>query len=238
MNKDFISIIIPLYNETEKVYELVQQTLKLSLKKEVIVIDDGSTFKNTVSVLSQIENKTPQVIIIRNSINQGKAFSVGKALKKTKGNIAVILDGDSELDPKDISHLYQALKKNNARLVSGIRVVKNREKLQTYTSLISRIAKKIVSLLIQILYKRKIKDVLSGYKMFYVSDLKNHTFISKRFGLETELVLDAVRKKRKIVEIDVSYYPRNYKEGKKINLVDGLEIIRVLFTLFSRRKIK
>jgi len=236
MNKDFISVIIPVYNETEKVYELVKNTASIPLHKEILLMDDGSTFEVTKNIFSKIKKNIPDIRVFKNDCNHGKAYSVEKALKQTKGNVAVILDGDSELDPTDIVNLYRALKKNDARLVSGIRVVKEKHKLQTYTNFMSRLAKKTIYWLIRILYQEKINDVLSGYKMFYVSDLKSHAFISKRFGLETELILDAIRHKRKIAETDVSYYPRNYKEGKKINLIDGIEIIRVLFTLFVTRE--
>ncbi|GEM_PF-1023978 len=232
-DQDYISIAIPVLNETAGVFRLIEETISLPFKKEVLLIDDGSTNTETKKVLSDIKKHFPGITIITNKKNLGKSASIQKALKQARGNIFAVLDGDSELDPKDIVLLYNALKKNNARLASGVRIVRNKRKVFSYSNRLTRIAKKFFGSLIHFFYGVGVKDVLSGFKLFYSDDFKYYTFSTKKFGLETELLVETLNKGRKIVEVDISYYPRTYKEGKKINFFDGFEILRC--TLFNIR---
>ena len=229
MQSNLISIVIPIFNETNDVLGLIKETILLPLKKEIIIIDDGSTYPRTKEMLETIKKKHPGIKLIRNKKNLGKSRSIQKALKIAAGNISVILDGDSELDPKDIPVLYKALEQKKARLVNGVRVIRHKAKLYTYTNRQARAIRKLLSFFIHIFYGEKIKDVLSGYKLFYTEDFKNHAFRSRKFGLETELLTESLKRGQKVVEVDVNYHPRTYKEGKKINVLDGFEILNCAF---------
>ncbi len=226
---DFISIVIPIFNETKDVSSLLEETMRLPLRKEVIIVDDGSTDSRTKKNLAAIKNKYPAIKLLRNKKNLGKSLSFQKALKSASGDLMVILDGDSELDPKDILVLYRALKQKQARFVNGARVIRYRTKLYEYASWQTRAVKKLLSFMIHFLYGEKIKDPLSGYKLFYTEEFKQHAFQSKKFGLETELLTESLKRWQKIVEVDISYHPRTYKEGKKINVFDGFEILKCVF---------
>ncbi len=230
MKKDLITIAIPLLNETQGVYELVQKTLAISLNTEIIIIDDGSTNKKTLLLLSQIKKQYNNIKILRNKRNIGKASSIQKALKRAKGNLFIILDGDSELDPEDIPRLYYKLTQNKAQLINGTRIFRGTIKQASLSNFLSRLAKKLTSLLIHVLYGKKIKDPLSGLKLFYTEDFKQYIFFSKKFGLEVELITESINRNYKIEEADVNYYPRSYKEGKKIQIFDGLEITTTIFS--------
>lgn len=225
-----ITIAIPLFNEVQGVAELIRKTIHLPLRKEIIIINDGSTDKKTVALLLKIKKQYPEIHLITNQHNKGKAASIQKALQLSRSDYFVILDGDSELDPNDIPKLYHQLITSKAQFINGTRIIREKIKLASLSNRLSRFAKKITSLLIYTLYGKKIKDPLSGLKLFYTNDFKNYIFSSKKFGLETELIGEAINRHYKIDEVDVSYYPRTYKEGKKIRLVDGFEIITCLFS--------
>ncbi len=235
MNRDLITIAIPLFNEAQGVYELIQKTVALPISKEIIIIDDGSTDTKSIQLLIRIKKLCPNIRLIRNTYNRGKTASVQKAIREAKGTIFVILDGDSELDPHDIPKLYYTLIKNKAQFINGTRIIREKIKLATLSNRLSRFAKKITSLLIYTLYGIKIKDPLSGLKLFYTRDFKYYIFSSKKFGLETELIGEAINRNYKIDEVDVSYYPRTYKEGKKIQIFDGLEIMNSIFSKLKLR---
>ncbi len=227
---DYLSIAIPIFNETNGVLELLQKALGLPLNKEIIIIDDASTSQETKKILIAISKIYPQIKMITNSRNLGKSASIQKALAKARGNLFTILDGDSELDPKDIVFLYRLLKMKDARLANGVRIVRNKKRTSSYSHTITRAAKKIFGALVHFFYGVKIKDVLSGLKLFYVDDFRNYHFSTKRFGLETELIIETLKNRRKMIEGDVSYHPRTYKEGKKINFSDGFEIFQCILT--------
>lgn len=236
MRQDLITVAIPIFNEDKGVFALVKKVTSLGINKEIIILDDGSTRLETRKILDRIEKKFSSVKLIRSKKNIGKANMIKKGIKQAKGNIFVILDGDSELDPFDISLLYRRLKESNAMMVSGIRVVKKKGTLETTTNKITRLAKKFFGLCARLFYKKEIKDVLSGYKMFYTKDFKKYNFSAKRFGMETELIVRTLENKGRLEEIDVSFFPRTYKEGKKINFFDGFEILRIILQNSERFK--
>lgn len=229
-NKDVITIAIPIYNEVRGVESLVEKTISLHIPKEIILIDDGSTFPETIRIVEKLQKKYRKIRFIRNKKNIGKAGSVEKAIQLAKGNIFVILDGDSELDPHDIPVLYRKLVGEKADFVNGARVFKLQAKSKTYSAVMTRLARRLFSILMKIIYGTSVDDVLSGFKMFYLSDFLNYRFSTRRFGLETELLIHAIKKNKKMIETSVHYYPRTYKEGKKINVFDGIEIVLLLIS--------
>ncbi len=229
MSKDLITIAIPIFNETGPAEKVIQATHKLPLNKEIIVIDDGSTLPETLAILKRIKKRFPDIHLIQNKPNIGKALSIQKAIQAAKGNVFVILDADYELDPQDIVVLYKTLLTSGASLVNGFRVVKEHKDTKTATNIFSRFSRWLLTMGTGMLYGFSVRDVLSGYKMFYTRMFKDHAFASKRFGLETEFIVETIRQGKKIIETNVNYYPRTYKEGKKINLLDSIEILFVLF---------
>lgn len=229
MSKDLITIAIPIYNETGPAEKVIEETHALPINKEIIVVDDGSTLPETLHILKRLKKRFPDIHFITNTPNIGKALSIQKAIQAAKGNVFVILDADYELDPKDILVLYKTLLTSGASLVNGFRVVKDHKDTQTATNIFSRFSRWLLTMGTGVLYGFSVRDVLSGYKMFYTKMFKNHSFASKRFGLETEFIVETIRQGKKIIETHVNYYPRTYKEGKKINLFDSIEILFVLF---------
>ncbi len=228
MSTDLITIAIPLFNETGPAEKTIAEAFDLPFNKEIIVINDGSTLPETLDILKRVKKKFPSIVFVDNPQNIGKALSIQKAIHMAKGNIFVILDADYELDPQDIIPLYRTLISSGASLVNGYRIVTDREKNIQYTSLFSKFSRMFMLFWTRVLYGTSVGDVLSGYKMFYTKIFAQHTFSSKRFGLETEFIVETINTQRKIVEIDVHYYPRSYKEGKKINPIDSIEIMLIL----------
>ena len=230
ISKDFISIAIPIFNETDGVVHVIEETLNLPLKKEVIVIDDGSTNDTTKQILRTIKERFPEVTMVTNERNFGKSASIQLALKHAKGNIFVVLDGDSELNPKDVVYLYATLRKENARLVNGVRTMTTRVRHFSFSQVVTKLARITFGSFVHFFYGVKIRDLLSGYKLFYTDDFKDHAFSTKRFGLESDLFVTTLNNKRKIVEVDVDYFPRGYKQGRRINCFDSIEILRCIMT--------
>ncbi len=94
----------------------------------------------------------------------GKAYSIRLALSVARGDYFVILDGDGELDPVGVKSLAKTMIATNSDFVNGTRVIKDLSKLNTRSNFISRVAKKLTTLAILIVYGIHIKDSLSGYK--------------------------------------------------------------------------
>jgi dolichol-phosphate mannosyltransferase len=117
-----ISIVIPLYNESKNISELIseiQDNLKKYYDYEIILINDAST-DDTLHTISMIKDK--KIKILNNIKNQGQSFSIRYGVKESIHQIIITLDGDGQNDPGDILKLLEYyLEHNNVKLVGGIR---------------------------------------------------------------------------------------------------------------------
>src|SRR3990172_1611924 len=95
-----LSIIIPVYNEAPTIDQLLQSVVAQQLrgwKKEIIVVDDGSTDR-TKAILHQWEQR---VRVIYKEKNEGKGSALSVGFARATGDIILIQDADLEYDPKD-----------------------------------------------------------------------------------------------------------------------------------------
>jgi hypothetical protein len=67
-----------------------------------------------------------------------------------------------------------------------------------------------------------LSDMETGYKVFRSEVLKRIKIESSRFGFEPEITAKIAKMGCRIYEVPISYWGRDYSEGKKINWKDGL----------------
>ena len=116
-----ISIIVPIYNEEKTILKVLQNLKEVeftSFKKEIIVIDDGST-DNTNEILIKHKNLYDDLYI--NKTNMGKGAAVRLGIKNCKGEYIVTQDGDLEYDPKDLIKFEKVFINLNADAIIGSR---------------------------------------------------------------------------------------------------------------------
>lgn len=217
-----ISILIPCYNEEKNIIEIltkVNQVKINNIKKEIIVIDDCSKDKS-LKILKK--NKKLYSILITHKKNLGKGAAIKSALKKATGDYIIIQDADLEYDPNEYKKLLDYLIKNNCDVVYGTRF-QNKKYNQGY--LVNRLANYFLTFLFNLKTKSKLTDINTCYKLFKKDVLKDLELVENRFGLDPEITLKLTKKNIKIEEIPITYKPRSKKEGKKINVKDGLRSI-------------
>ncbi len=230
-----LSIIIPVFNEEKTIRTILEKVLaaKLSgnLKKEIIVIDDGSTDK-TKMLLVEFKNKTK---ISFHSKNHGKGAAIKSGLGLASGDIILIQDADLEYDPYYYQFLLKPILKMDADIVYGTRLVNYPFRLwgRNKTVLpLNLIANKILTRLTNLLYGSEITDMETCYKVFKADCLKGIDLVSKGFEFEPEITAKFLKKGFKIVEVPIKVNPRTHQEGKKITWRDGFIAI---FTLIKFR---
>jgi len=225
MNK--ITLIIPIYNEEQHLLKFITKldTLELQLEKELIFIDDNST-DTSYSILNNFNFKS-KVIIFHQSINQGKGSAIRLGIEKASGDIIGIQDADFEYDMSDIPNLIQPILDDKADIVYGSRFMKgNHQVHRTFHFLINY----FLTLMSNLFSGIYLSDMETCYKFFKKDIIKNIELKSNRFGFEPEVTAKIARLKIRIMEVPISYYPRNYLEGKKISWKDGIAAIKhILF---------
>ncbi|NOR44864.1 MAG: glycosyltransferase, partial [Candidatus Delongbacteria bacterium] len=114
-----LSIIIPVFNDQEVLYELYNRLMKIipSIYEvyEIVFIDDGS-IDNSFSILKEIHQKNIKVKVLKQSRNFGQANSILAGLQYSKGEIVIIMDSDLQDRPEDIPVLIKELEENNVAM--------------------------------------------------------------------------------------------------------------------------
>ncbi len=228
-----LSIVIPAYNEEKTVGEILRRVHEIDVdgvKKEIIVVDDGSS-DTTVSVVSELLTLIKELTLIKHKRNRGKGVAVQTGIKNASGDIIVIQDADLEYNPKDIPKLIKPILDGKSQVVYGTRlrmkpVFFGKDKTPL---LLHFFGNKFLSLLTSILYGASISDMETGYKAFHRSALQGIKLKAKSFDFEPEITAKILKKGIKIREIDIKTKPRNYGEGKKLHTFkDGFKALWAL----------
>lgn len=225
-----LSIIIPAYNEQATIGQLLERirtvdTASLGFRKEIIVVDDGSTDRTW-----SIANEFREVRCMRQETNQGKGRAVQRGVRTCIGDYVLVQDADLEYDPADYRALLQCLAEQGEKPVAvyGSRVLGQiRERGGGWGKHPQQgfgpwLAGLILSLWTWLWHQQWITDTLTGYKLYPTDVLLRLNIKTAGFETDHEITAKLIRAGVSIVETPVSYRPRTVAEGKKIKARDGL----------------
>jgi glycosyltransferase involved in cell wall biosynthesis len=208
-----VSVIVPVYNETAHLDDLLQAVEASPVKKEIIIVDDGST-DGTREKLQALPPKNDLTIIFHEK-NCGKGASIRTALEYARGEYVLIQDSDLEYDPRDYAALLRPLQEGRANVVYGVRPDRPERGLRFF------LGAKLLTHLANFLYRASIHDEATCYKMFRRSVLSRLQLECLRFEFCPEVTAKLCRMGERIAEVPISYNPRSALEGKKIRHADG-----------------
>ncbi len=215
-----LSLIIPVYNEEGHLREVFENVAKVEFPCEVeyVLVDDCSKDRSW-EVIQKIANDFPHVTRYRQPVNCGKGAAIHKGISLATGDIIGIQDADFEYDPRDLPKLVKPLLDNQADVVYGSRFHSgNMQVHRTFHYLVNR----FLTLTSNMLSGVYLTDMETCYKLVLADILKALPLESKRFGFEPEVTAKVAKLNVRIREYPISYYPRNYDQGKKINWKDGI----------------
>lgn len=212
-----LSVIVPVYNESKTIMQILEKTSSVPIEKEIIVVDDGSS-DGTDKVLRDV--RLENLKVIHHSTNRGKGAAFLTGLANATGEFVIIQDADLEYDPNEYLKLMEEIKKEGVDVVLGVRFMQGYRGL-----LIPRMGNRLLTGLINILFKANLNDYLTCYKLFRRSTLLSLGLHAQSFEIDTEMVVKSLKKKLNVKQVPISYHPRTYAEGKKIRVKDGLEAI-------------
>lgn len=219
-----ISIIIPVYNESETVGEIIRQVKAVkNFDKEIIVVDDGST-DETIKVIKDIKDIT----VIRHKKNQGKGAAIRTGIARAAGDYLLVQDADLEYDPQDIPVMLDPIRRGKAEVVYGSRFTGQRRNMFFW----HWIGNQFLTLVTNILYNTTLSDMETCYKLMPLKLAKSLNLKAKHFEFEPEVTAKILKKGIRIWEVPISYAGREYHQGKKISWKDA---IPALFTLIKYR---
>ncbi|NUT24109.1 MAG: glycosyltransferase family 2 protein [Hamadaea sp.] len=218
-----LSILMPVYNEEERLPEALKQALAVEYPcdVELVVVNDGSSDR-TAEILHGWEDS--RLRPISHERNKGKGAAIKTAVDAADGDYMVILDADLEYDPKDIPRLLEPVLDGKARIVYGNRSFGGHAAFSFWYVM----GNKGVTLFANILYNSYIGDLETCYKLMPLDLYRSLAIKSKGFGMEAEVTGKLLRRRLRPYEVPISYHARTREEGKKITAMDGVEALLIL----------
>jgi dolichol-phosphate mannosyltransferase len=209
----YVSVIVPVYNEAAHVDELLAAIHASPVKKEIIIVDDGST-DGTREKLQDMP-AMDDVTIVFHETNCGKGAAIRTALAYARGEYVLIQDSDLEYDPQDYPKLLRPLEEGRANVVYGVRPDRPERGLRFF------LGAKLLTHLTNLIYGAGIHDEATCYKALRRSLFGRMKLECQRFEFCPEVTAKLCRMGEKIDEVPISYNPRSTVEGKKIRASDG-----------------
>jgi glycosyltransferase involved in cell wall biosynthesis len=229
-----LSVIIPCYNERATVAELLRKVHDVPIEKEIIVIDDQST-DGSRDVVAGLAAQWPEIRHLFQPVNMGKGAAIRRGIDEARGDIVLIQDADLEYDPEEYPKLIQPIVDGHADVVFGSRFEGYPRRVMLFWH---RLGNTFLTLLSNVTTNLDLTDMETCYKVFRREVIQSIRLKSNRFGIEPEITAKVAKRGYRIFEVPISYYGRDYWEGKKINWKDGFAAIWTIlrYGLFNDRE--
>ena len=212
-----LSVVIPVYNEKNTIKDLIRKVDSVISDKEIIIVDDYST-DGTREILKSLEDNNRYRIFFHDK-NMGKGAALRTGFKYVSGDIVIIKDADLEYDPREYEKLITPIIEGNADVVFGSRFLAGPHRVLLFWHYLGN---KILTTLSNIFTNLNLTDMETCYKVFKKEVLNGINLKSNRFGFEPEFTVKIAKRRYRIYEVPISYFGRDYSEGKKITWKDGI----------------
>jgi glycosyltransferase involved in cell wall biosynthesis len=216
-----LSVVIPAYNESATIEEIVSRVQAVPVNKEIIIVDDAST-DGTLEIVERFEAQE-NVSVYRHEVNQGKGAALRTGIRSARGEMVIIQDADLEYDPNEYPRLMAPIVEGLADVVYGSRFAGGEAHRVLYFW--HSVGNRLLTLLSNMFTNLNLTDMEVCYKVFRRDVIQSIEIEEDRFGFEPEITAKIARLGCRIYEVGVSYRGRTYSEGKKIGWKDGVRAI-------------
>lgn len=224
-----IAVLIPCYNE-ELTIEKVIKDFKKELPDADIYVYDNNSKDKTYEIAKNAG------AIVRRENRQGKGNVVRTMFREIDADIYVMVDGDDTYPAEFVHQLIEPVRNNETDMAIGDRL-SNGTYQQQIKKNFHEFGNNLVRKSINILFNNKLKDIMTGYRVFSRMFVKNMPVMSPKFELETEMTLFALDKKFRIKEIPIVFRERPDGSESKIDTVsDGMKVIKTIIKMFKDHK--
>lgn len=222
-----LSVVIPVYNELAYIEEIlarVQASDRFGCGLEIVVVDDCST-DGTRELLQELQPKHPSMKLVHQAKNEGKGAALRRGFAMATGHIVLVQDADLEYSPTDYPALLQPILSGEADVVYGSRFLGGPHRVLYYWH---SVGNWILTNASNTCTNLSLTDMETCYKVFKAEYFKKVEIRSNRFDFEPEITAKILKQRVRLIELPISYFGRDYAEGKKITWRDGFAAIFAL----------
>jgi glycosyltransferase involved in cell wall biosynthesis len=213
------------FNERATLPALLESVARVSLDKEILIVDDGSTDGTREYLKDMAQHPREGVRVFFHDRNQGKGAALRTGFREVAGDIVIIQDADLEYDPQDYPALLKPILDGRADVVYGSRFLGGPHRVLFFWHYLGN---KILTLISNMLTNLNLSDMETCYKVFRSEVINNLTFTSDGFAIEAEMTVKIARAGYRVYETPISYSGRDYSEGKKITWKDAFPTLWAL----------
>lgn len=221
-----LSVVMPVYNERHTLLDIIERVRDVNIRKEIVIVDDGSR-DGTIDLLKQqVENRFADVRVLYHAQNQGKGAAIRTAIGAATGDFVIVQDADLEYNPKEYNRLLEPLLDGRADVVFGSRFLGGGPHRVCFFW--HRVANALLTTYSNMCTNLNLTDMEVCYKVFRRDVIQSLTLRCNRFDFEPEVTAKVARwrdpetgQRCRIYEVPISYSGRDYSEGKKIGLKDA-----------------
>jgi glycosyltransferase involved in cell wall biosynthesis len=220
------AVLIPCYNEELTIGAVVRSFRAELPHAEIYVYDNNST--DSTARAAQAAGA-----IVRAEQLQGKGNVVRRMFADVEADTYILVDGDGTYEAGDIGLLLNAYLETGLDMVNGARVAD--------TDLAYRsghqFGNHILTSLVGIIFGRRFKDMLSGYRVLSRRFVKSFPALSHGFEIETELTVHALELRMATAEVKTRYHARPTGSVSKLHTFrDGWRILRTVIKLLKEER--
>jgi hypothetical protein len=233
-----LSLVVPAYNEAASLEALLDSLLAKQLPRldiEIIVVESNST--DGTREIAVRYGDHPRVRVILEDRPRGKGHAVRTGLAEARGDFILIQDADLEYDLEDYDALLEPLITGREAFVLGSRHSGSVWKMRQFSgqaslSAVLNLGHWIFTTLVNVLFRQRLKDPFTMFKVFRRDCLFGLVFECNRFDFDYELLVKLIRKGYQPLELPVNYRSRSFKQGKKVSMFrDPLNWLQALLKL-------
>ena len=218
-----LSILMPAFNEVKTIRQAIDRVLSKRIDDveiELIIVESNST-DGTQEIVREYDGED-RVRVIWQDRPRGKGNAVRSGLEHVSGDFVLIQDADDEYDIEDYDALMEPLITGEAAFVLGARHGGGAWKMRKFhdqrlSGYLLNFGHWFFATLVNIVYRLRLKDPFTMYKVFRADCLRGIKFECDRFDFDFELLIKLVRHGYRPIEIPVNYRSRSFKEGKKVD---------------------
>lgn len=221
-----LSVVIPIYNEEECVWDTIQSITKAAAAFtddfEVIAVDDNSS-DATPGILRDLSRQEKRLQVVNNRRKRGLGNALRTGFSRAAKEAVLYTDADMPCDPGELRKALNLMEEEKADIVSAYRLNNKRGGLKRY------LYSKAFNFIMGTLLRLRVRDINFSFKLFRKEKLDALRLESEGSFINAELLAGAAKAGYKIVQFPVLFLPREKGKSKLDNIGNISEIIREAF---------